>query len=78
MTTGTDPNPPLGNPADLLAEITKIGREGFDRGYSAGIDQLTEPIVATWLASESGLPEARCRELLLELCGMLAKVADRG
>lgn len=61
----------------LIAEIRRIGVEGFRCGYSAGIDQLVEPITATWLASESGLPEDRCRALLLELRDTLAEAASR-
>lgn len=75
------PPPPSGGGqmrAEILAEFRRIGTEGFERGYSAAVDQLAEPITTRWLAGESGLPEERCRELLLELRGMLAKVADRG
>lgn len=74
----TDPSsPPLAsNPRKVLTdEIMKIGAEGFERGYSAAVEQLAEPITAQWLAGGSGLPEDRCRALLTELRQLLIQAA---
>lgn len=78
MTDPMTPPPTVNRRDALTAEIVEIGREGFREGYSAAADQLAAPIAATWLASESGLPEERCRDLLAELRQILINASARG
>lgn len=65
----------IGSP--LTEEILKIATEGFDEGYSAAVDMLTDPMVAQWLAETTGLPVERAEAVLAELRDAMVGARDK-